>query len=496
MRSTQPPSGRWGQAPGQVVPLPFLAADDVGLVQGLRVGNPAVRAALFTRYAPDVERLVTLLIGLDLALADILREVFVQATSSIRTLRDPAALKPWLLRIATRCARRTLCNRTRRARRRFFIVDEGAARPDPLSIVLDPNGRETLRTGYAILDRIPADDRITFALRCIGGMVPSEVADACCVSLATTNRRLRRAEAHFARLAHTELPARPTVRVGLPTATSLEQFGEGVALALEATAPDRAQAIDAARRGFLGHSRIPGTHSSRSFGQRLILAGAAPVVALAAAAVFFVRRPAPITLVIKDSAGTAKSWLAAPKGAPLRLEFSEGTKIRFEAGARARLSELGAHGARLAFEGGRLHAEVVHQPNAAWRIEAGPFTVNVTGTVFDVKWEPDAQELVVSVSRGSVSVRDADTGSELAVHAQETLRAMATTRSFELWRVGASASLASDSARGAIPARVNSAALENSAEPLPAIAHDAASAALGNGWLPGGKSNPVARERP
>jgi ferric-dicitrate binding protein FerR (iron transport regulator) len=284
--------------------------------------------------------------------------------------------------------------------------------------------------------------------------------------------------------------------LGLPTATSLERFGERVALALDATAPDRAEPIEAARAEFLGHVRFSGTRSSRSFSQRLILAGAAPVVALAAAAVFFVRRPAPITFLVKGSAGMAKSWLAAPEDAPLRLEFSEGTRFQLEAGARARLSDLGAHGAMLAFESGRLHAEVVHQPDSAWRIEAGPFTIKVTGTVFDAKWDPRAQELTVTVSRGSVSVRDADTGSEQAVRAQETLHATVAMRGFELSESGSSAALGSDSAATATPAlQAHSAALENSAEPLPASAIDAASAASGNTDSPVRRHNKIAPQR-
>jgi RNA polymerase sigma-70 factor (ECF subfamily) len=170
----------------------------------LLADNPGAKAAFFTRYAPDVERLITHLIGLDRDLADILQEVFVQALASIRSLRDPAALKPWLLRIATHSARRTLRSRTRRAWLRFFVDDDDEARSVPATQALDLEGRESLRTVYAVLNRIPADERIAFALRYIEGMDLSEVSAACSVSLATTKRRLQRAEARFVRLARTE----------------------------------------------------------------------------------------------------------------------------------------------------------------------------------------------------------------------------------------------------------------------------------------------------
>lgn len=179
------------------MPLPFVAADDVALVQGLLADNPGAKVALFNRYASDVERLVTHLIGLDRELADILQEVFVQALASIRKLRDPAALKPWLMRIAAHCARRTLRSRTRRAWLRFFVDADEEARTEPVTPGIDPEARETLRAVYAVLKGMPADDRIAFALRYIDGMELTEVAAACSVSLATVKRRLRRSEERF-----------------------------------------------------------------------------------------------------------------------------------------------------------------------------------------------------------------------------------------------------------------------------------------------------------
>jgi RNA polymerase sigma-70 factor, ECF subfamily len=196
-----PPAGRSDQASGRVVPLPFLAEGEHALVQALLAGNAGAKTAFFTRYAPDVERLITHLIGLDRDLADILQEVFVQALSSIHALRDPAALKPWLLRIATHCARRTLRGRTRRNWLRFFVDADDEARSAPVSPAADIEGRETLHAVYGVLDRVPADERIAFALRYIDGMELTEIAAACSVSLATTKRRLYRAEERFLRLA-------------------------------------------------------------------------------------------------------------------------------------------------------------------------------------------------------------------------------------------------------------------------------------------------------
>jgi RNA polymerase sigma-70 factor (ECF subfamily) len=185
------------KATGALLHLPLFAGDDAALVHGLSTGNLAAKAAFFSRFAPDVERLITHLIGVDRELADLLQEVFAQALSSVHSLRDPNALKPWLLRIATNCARRLLRSRSRRAWLRLFVDAEEEAGREQMASGSDPVARETLRAVYAILNRMPADERIAFALRYIEGMELTEAAAACSVSLATIKRRLGRAELRF-----------------------------------------------------------------------------------------------------------------------------------------------------------------------------------------------------------------------------------------------------------------------------------------------------------
>ena len=177
--------------------MPSPALDDAALVQGLLAENLASKAAFFSQFAPDVERLITHLIGADREVADLLHEVFVQALASIRSLRNPNAIKPWLLQIATNRARRLLRSRSRRAWLRLFVDAEEEASRELVAPGSDPALRETLRAVYAILSRMPADERIAFALRYIDGMELTEAAAACSVSLATLKRRLRRAEQRF-----------------------------------------------------------------------------------------------------------------------------------------------------------------------------------------------------------------------------------------------------------------------------------------------------------
>jgi RNA polymerase sigma-70 factor (ECF subfamily) len=63
---------------------------------------------------------------------------------------------------------------------------------------------EALRATYRVLDRLPVEERVVFALRFIEGMEVAEVANACGVSLSTVKRRLGKASARFASWAKAE----------------------------------------------------------------------------------------------------------------------------------------------------------------------------------------------------------------------------------------------------------------------------------------------------
>jgi RNA polymerase sigma-70 factor (ECF subfamily) len=162
-------------------------------VQGLLADSAAAKRAFVNRFEADVERAVIRLIGPDREISDVRQEVFEQALLSIDKLRDPTALRPWLMGITRHCARRTLRSRTRRAWLRSFVDADEEARSQPIAPGIDPETRETLRLVYASLNRMPAVDRVAFTHRYIDGMELPEIAVACSVSLATVKRRLNRA---------------------------------------------------------------------------------------------------------------------------------------------------------------------------------------------------------------------------------------------------------------------------------------------------------------
>jgi RNA polymerase sigma-70 factor (ECF subfamily) len=185
---------------GVVLPLSFVG-DDVALVKALRANHPGAKAALFDRYADHVERVVYHVLGVDSEIKDVLHDSFVNAFASVHTLSDPAALKPWLSRVAALTARKVLRTRGRRSWLRLFSDSSQEAQYEPSGAPADLESRVLVRETYAVLDCMPVDERMVFALRFVEGMELSEVANACGVSLATVKRRLRRAEERFNRMA-------------------------------------------------------------------------------------------------------------------------------------------------------------------------------------------------------------------------------------------------------------------------------------------------------
>ena len=178
-----------------------FAGDDAALVHAFRRGDAGARAALYDRYADHVHRVLYRLLGFDRDLADLHHDVFVRALGSLPNLEDPSALKGWLTMIAVHVAHTSI---TRRRRRSWLWFMPSEELPEVESAAASGEVLDALRATYAVLDALPVDERIAFALRFIDGMELTEVAAACETSLATIKRRLARAGARFEAGARTQ----------------------------------------------------------------------------------------------------------------------------------------------------------------------------------------------------------------------------------------------------------------------------------------------------
>ena len=95
--------------------------------------------------------------------------------------------------------------------------------------------------------------------------------------------------------------------------------------------------------------------------------------------------------IIEEQAGTA-------------VVFSEGSRLDVGGATRARIASTTPDGGRIVVEDGMVRADIVHRPRARWTVDAGPYSIRVTGTAFDVKWSAAEERLDFHMTRGSVVV--------------------------------------------------------------------------------------------
>src|SRR6187549_3289763 len=82
-------------------------------VEALRRGSVDVLDVLLTRYGHELQRVAYLILHDAAAAEDVVADTLVTALERGASLRDAAALRPWLLRIA---ANHALSHRRRRTR--------------------------------------------------------------------------------------------------------------------------------------------------------------------------------------------------------------------------------------------------------------------------------------------------------------------------------------------------------------------------------------------
>lgn len=193
MSAREPSTEPHRTSEGALHVLPF--ARDDALVAALRAGQPGTPAMLVDRYGGYVERLLARVVGIDGELPDLIQDVFVRAISNLKDLRDPTVVKQWLGTLAINTAHVWI--RRRRLRRRWVRFESPHDLPEPLAAVSGLEVDQMLKRTYEILDSLPADERIAFALRFIDGMDLREMAELSGVSLATVKRRIAKAEEHF-----------------------------------------------------------------------------------------------------------------------------------------------------------------------------------------------------------------------------------------------------------------------------------------------------------
>jgi RNA polymerase sigma-70 factor (ECF subfamily) len=166
---------------------------DAALVLAARSGQRSAEEALYRRYARMVHAMAFRLMGSDADVDDLAQDAFVEALTSLGSLAEPAAFSSWLGAIVVRTA-------SKRLRRQRLMTRVGLRRAEPIDLdalplsLAPPDVAMELRLVYAVLEKLPVEERVALVLRRVEGLELREIADRMDLSLATVKRRLSAAE--------------------------------------------------------------------------------------------------------------------------------------------------------------------------------------------------------------------------------------------------------------------------------------------------------------
>lgn len=153
-------------------------------------GDQAAFAQIVALHHRDMVRVSYLVVG-DMDLAhEAVQSAWIIAWRKLRTLRDPARLRPWLVSVAVNEARQLLRRGRRRQINEFAIdlADAGTVGPQARG----DDARESLLDLMAALQRLDHTDRTIVAMRYGLGMTSSEVGHATHLSAPGVRSRLAR----------------------------------------------------------------------------------------------------------------------------------------------------------------------------------------------------------------------------------------------------------------------------------------------------------------
>jgi RNA polymerase sigma-70 factor (ECF subfamily) len=182
-------------APRNTAPI----GDDAVLIARACAGDRWAEDAIYHRHAPALLRLCTRLLGRAEDADDVVQDTFVTAFAKLGTVREPAALRGWLVRVAVHLARRRL-------RKRKWLSYVGLASEAAelgLAAQAHEHARPELRLELSAIDAVLAressDERMTWLLHRVEELSLQETAEATGRSLATVKRYVAAVDARVTR---------------------------------------------------------------------------------------------------------------------------------------------------------------------------------------------------------------------------------------------------------------------------------------------------------
>jgi hypothetical protein len=130
-------------------------------------------------------------------------------------------------------------------------------------------------------------------------------------------------------------------------------------------------------------------------------------------------RPAPVASLTYTVESTPAAEAIA-EAATMRWRFTDGTTVAAANRMAVQVEDVAIDEPRVRINQRLAHVHVVHRPRRHWTFLAGPFQVLVTGTTFDLGWDPAPETLSLRLVEGSVTLSGPHVpGGSLAVRAGE-----------------------------------------------------------------------------
>lgn len=165
---------------------------DAELVSALIEGRPEAYRTMWERFSPLVGGVLRRSLGSD-ELEDVQQEVFSCLFRRMATLRDPLALRPFVIAITLNTVKYE--RRRRRRRSRVALI------PDPAQLNITGRDQPASNLAFArftrLIRQLAERDRATFVYRFIDGMTLSQIAQAMSISEPTARRSFSRAWARM-----------------------------------------------------------------------------------------------------------------------------------------------------------------------------------------------------------------------------------------------------------------------------------------------------------
>jgi len=131
-------------------------------------------------------------------------------------------------------------------------------------------------------------------------------------------------------------------------------------------------------------------------------------------------RVRPVTLVAGGADALPGALIEAATD-EIACRFSDGSTLLVRERARVRLVATRPRGATLVLERGRASVFVEPREGTDYRFEAGPYAVRVTGTRFDLGWDPASERFELAMQSGAVELRGPGLGDGRTVVAGQSI---------------------------------------------------------------------------